>query len=191
MDIQTQKGFTLIELLVVIAIIGVLAAVTVSSLNTARAKARDAERKAELGQLAIALQMWAIDHGDMWTSLSDAGCGGLDTLADEEWHGGGWLNADNTMFASYYNKSIAQCLIDEGYLSVAVEDPLNQLPTTPWVGNNAHSYSKLSCDEGAYVYARLETEPSSSTALDNTCDVYITDYPHDSYFGMNYYIKVD
>ncbi len=47
----TNKGFTLIELLVVIAIIGLLSSVVLASLNTARGKARDAKRVAELSSL--------------------------------------------------------------------------------------------------------------------------------------------
>ncbi|MDD5627201.1 MAG: type II secretion system protein [Patescibacteria group bacterium] len=51
-------GFTLIELLVVIAVIGLLATIVMVSLNSARKKARDAERKSDLKQISLALEMY-------------------------------------------------------------------------------------------------------------------------------------
>lgn len=58
-----NKAFTLIELLVVIAIIGILASVVIASLNSARAKARDAKRVSDLKQIQTALTMYYADNG--------------------------------------------------------------------------------------------------------------------------------
>jgi len=53
-----SSGFTLIELLVVIAIIGLLASIILASLNTARAKGRDARRVADVKETQLALELY-------------------------------------------------------------------------------------------------------------------------------------
>lgn len=61
---KNKQGFTLVELLVVIAIIGLLSTLTVLSLNTARARARDAKRIADIKQIQTALEMYFNDASD-------------------------------------------------------------------------------------------------------------------------------
>jgi len=53
-----KRGFTLIELLVVIAIIGILSSVVLASLNSARAKSRDAKRLSDIKSLQLALELY-------------------------------------------------------------------------------------------------------------------------------------
>ncbi len=65
-----KKGFTLIELLVVIAIIGILSSVVLASLNSARAKGRDARRISDLKQLQLALELYYDSNSQYPTALS-------------------------------------------------------------------------------------------------------------------------
>lgn len=95
-----QKGFTLIELLVVVAIIGVLASIVLSSLNDARARARDARRVSDMNTIYNALVLYELDRG----------------FAPRT-NGGGWDHSDRTGFLSP--------LVDGGYLTEVPVDPLN------------------------------------------------------------------
>jgi type II secretion system protein G len=69
-----RQGFTLIELLVVIAIIGLLASVVLLALNSARAKARDAKRLADVKQLSSALELYNNDRS-AYPSVTAGGAG--------------------------------------------------------------------------------------------------------------------
>jgi type II secretory pathway pseudopilin PulG len=67
-------------LLVVISIIGLLSSVVLASLNSARAKARDAERASDINQINKALQLYYSVHGsypstgNINTVYMDPGC---------------------------------------------------------------------------------------------------------------------
>lgn len=58
----SRKGFTLIELLVVITIIGILAAIALPNYIKAKDKAKEAEAKANLHTIQIAVERYQTDH---------------------------------------------------------------------------------------------------------------------------------
>lgn len=60
---KSSAGFTLIELLVVISIIGLLSSIVLTSVNSARAKARDARRATDIKQIQTALEFYYNDRG--------------------------------------------------------------------------------------------------------------------------------
>ncbi|OGG78528.1 hypothetical protein A3A36_00525 [Candidatus Kaiserbacteria bacterium RIFCSPLOWO2_01_FULL_52_12b] len=71
------RGFTLIELLVVIAIIGILSAVVLASLSTARSKGNDAAVKSDLSSIQTQAEIWYGNNGNRYASVAAAGADGL------------------------------------------------------------------------------------------------------------------
>lgn len=57
-----HKGFTLVELLVTMGIIAVLTGMAVFNFNQSRMRARDVQRKSDLGQMVKALEMYKNDN---------------------------------------------------------------------------------------------------------------------------------
>ena len=78
--LKSEKAFTLIELLVVIAIIGILSAVVISSLNTAREKGKVSSIKSTLKQLYNQASLNQLEKGSFVNSnisYSNLTCTGL------------------------------------------------------------------------------------------------------------------
>lgn len=59
---KNNKAFTLVELLVVIAIFGLIANVTMVSLNKAKRESRDAKRVSNINQLRSALHLYSTEN---------------------------------------------------------------------------------------------------------------------------------
>jgi len=64
-----KKGFTLIELLVVIAVIGILAAVVLASLNSAREKGKIASIRSNLRAAVTQAEMYYHDNGATYSGM--------------------------------------------------------------------------------------------------------------------------
>lgn len=109
-----RSGFTLVELLVVISLIGVLTTLVVANLNSARERARDAQRKSDLRNIQTALRLYYNDVGVYPTSASGniVACDGACTWG-EEWENGGTV---------YMNTLPGDPLTDQSYLYTYVDD---------------------------------------------------------------------
>ncbi len=129
---NTQKGFTLIELLVVIAIIGILSSVVLVSLNTARAKSKDAARVTTIKQVQNALALYYLDRND-YPAITQNECGGTE----------GYTTTNNNFMLS---------LITLGYLPSYPVDPGNLNCGMQYVRDSATSYR---------LFYRLEAGPAA------------------------------
>jgi len=178
-DIELQSGFTLIELLVVISIISLLSSVVLSSISSARESARDVRRKQDLRQIKRALHAYFNDHGDYMGI--DSGCGQKNTGDPNLGDGDGWFNADSNDF-SFYDTSIAECLVDGGYLPSEFLSPSGSS-----VGD--HTYMKYTCPTGTILYANLESVSGKGNLPPESEGLCSANYVED-YQEMDYYIWV-
>ena len=106
---NSKNGFTLIELLVVISIIGTLSTIAMTSLNGARAKARDAVRISDAEQIVIALELYKSTYGQ-YPGNTDNDDGGWD-----RGYSGGAASGD----------TFIKPLVDAGLFSATPGDPTN------------------------------------------------------------------
>ena len=105
MRFQNKKGFTLIEILVVISIIGLLSSIVLTSVNSARGKARDARRIADFKSFSLALEFYYDKYGRYPPSPN--GC-----------CSGGPGGTHNQSF-----EAVANAMVTEGFLATVPKDP--------------------------------------------------------------------
>jgi len=142
--IKGHAGFTLIELLVVIAIIGLLASIVLISLNSARAKARDAKRIADLRQIQTALAMYYDNYNvyPRYDTGSTPSC----------------LNGYAANTTNYAGTNYLPCWNDLGTKLIPY---INKLPIDP--GSGLYFYRTINSGQGYYLILVPTLETSANT----------------------------
>ena len=171
---RKQGGFTLLEILTSIAIIGILAGILVIAYNGVQARARDADRKADIAAITKAFHIYKDRMGHYMET--DSGCG---QFGD----GNGWINVSGV---HNYETAMVDCLRSAGVISQSTkfEDP-KMTPGEVCSGLNCYAYSKNNCPDGVYLFYHLETKPQTSTDTDATCAP-----TYDTSYGYNSYVRI-
>lgn len=127
-----KRGFTLIELLVVIAIIGLLSSVVLASLSTARAKARDSKRRADMKNILTALQIYQDRYGCIPVTTGGSTCGfgtGMNMMQS-----GGWNYSSQGNFMPFLATGT------EPIMKTVPVDPINNMPGDNTANTYAYRY---------------------------------------------------
>jgi len=145
----SKRGFTLIELLVVVAIISLLSSIVFASLNSARAKSRDAKRRTELKQIYTAMEFYYDKFGTYVVSGSG-------------WRGGGagWFSFTDNVD---YVVAIGQGLTNAGFLGGNPHDPSGR-DTGVTAGATGYMLYPCSSGNGFYVFAGIENPTALETS---------------------------
>ena len=170
MSNKIQKGFTLIELLVVIAIIGLLASIVLVSLNSARIKAREAKRAADMDQIYLALNMFYDQNGCLPVT-SGSTCPGAGVYSEA--NAGGWDYSSQGGFVTFLQTS--------GIMSKISVDPTNNM-TGDGTQAGTYAYRYYCYPGGSYPGLHLGywSEPSGSYIMKSSAN---TDSWTDSSFS--------
>ena len=104
-----KKGFTLIEILVVVSIIGIIAAVIITNLNSAKDKAVGIKSITELDQLKKALELYRNDNG----KYPAEGENDRSNIQHPGWYRDGFLDEGQASIKDLFKTE----LVDKGYIS--------------------------------------------------------------------------
>ena len=132
---MNKKGFTLIELLVVIAIIGILSAVVLTSLNSARDKAREASILSTLKEIHTQAEIYHIDNGTYEDLCDDTQIASMVSALDAKSDGTACFVSTDI----YANYRVELALIDFGIATTLNETYYGSDPTGVYTFDDANT----------------------------------------------------
>jgi prepilin-type N-terminal cleavage/methylation domain-containing protein len=129
-NLSHKFGFTLVELLITVTILGILSTVAYVGVGEIRKTIRDNKRRADLNEVARALELFKADYGQYPQQ---------NYYSTQVYSGGSWsADANQTMFPilkeggplafAYFSgsgTSMEEKTVQGGYLSEYVKDPIN------------------------------------------------------------------
>ena len=140
---QKSSGFTLVELLIVMAIIGIIASIGLGGFYSSQAKARDAKRKANLSQIADALELYYNDKAKYPAAGTGANVGKIMGCG-----------AGGTTVCTWGETAFSNTTTGTVYMT--------KLPTDPLPDRYKYYYKTASSNSKYQLYARLENENDKS-----------------------------
>ncbi|KND50965.1 MAG: hypothetical protein AB202_00975 [Parcubacteria bacterium C7867-007] len=158
--LRSNRGFTLIELLVVISIISLVASLTFANITSARTKALDTRKKADLTTIRTAIQSYTLDKGRAPNNYDCTGgtCvvnNARTTIAIEDAPG-----AAATESGQAYNAAMQE-LVTNKYLPA--------VPRSPGGAGYAYYNYGSGTSAGAVIATSLDAEVASEKGATGSC----------------------
>ena len=140
---KNTHGFTLIELLVVIAIIGILSAVVLVSLGSARSRGRDSRRQTDLAELQSALALYSENNSGAYpVNTGTEGCADFRGMAN-----------------ALGSPPVGQ----NPYVTRVVRDLRDIAGTNTWVNTNAPTSTQFCYSYLTTTFATVALSPQTPT----------------------------
>lgn len=148
-----SRGFTLVELLIVIVVVAILVTISIVAYDGIQERARDAQRRQDVGTIIKALEMYYVDHGEY--PLSNCGSSCPTPKKVNSW----WATTSDGSW-----QVLADALVPE-YISELPEDPQASTDADPAQSGGYNydytSYSTscgLDAEQSYRIIYRLESD---------------------------------